>query len=70
MSEENVNGATAPAEAATGPAFTVEKIYVKDVSFEVPGAPASAFGSVPTADERSGVHGCGAPPPAGREGAR
>ena len=40
MSEENVNGAAAPAEAATGPAFTVEKIYVKDVSFEVPGAPA------------------------------
>ncbi|RDZ26730.1 protein-export chaperone SecB [Lysobacter silvisoli] len=39
MSEENVNGAVAPAEAA-GPAFTVEKIYVKDVSFEVPGAPA------------------------------
>jgi preprotein translocase subunit SecB len=40
MSEENVNGAVAPAETATGPAFTVEKIYVKDVSFEVPGAPA------------------------------
>ncbi|MGH8078969.1 MAG: protein-export chaperone SecB [Lysobacter sp.] len=40
MSEENVNGAAAPAEAATGPAFTVEKIYVKDVSFEVPNAPA------------------------------
>ena len=40
MSEENVNGAVAPAEAATGPAFTVEKIYVKDVSFEVPNAPA------------------------------
>ncbi|MEI2457106.1 protein-export chaperone SecB [Lysobacter firmicutimachus] len=41
MSEENVNGAAAQAEeAATGPAFTVEKIYVKDVSFEVPGAPA------------------------------
>ncbi|MEH6422290.1 protein-export chaperone SecB [Pseudomonas sp. CGJS7] len=40
MSEENVNGAEAPAEAATGPAFTVEKIYVKDVSFEVPNAPA------------------------------
>lgn len=39
MSEENVNGAVAPVEAA-GPAFTVEKIYVKDVSFEVPGAPA------------------------------
>ena len=40
MSEENVNGAVAPVEAA-GPAFTVEKIYVKDVSFEVPGAPAA-----------------------------
>ncbi len=39
MSEENTNGAAAPA-AAAGPAFTVEKIYVKDVSFEVPGAPA------------------------------
>lgn len=39
MSEENVNGAAAPSES-TGPAFTVEKIYVKDVSFEVPGAPA------------------------------
>ena len=32
MSEEN-NNAVAPAEAANGPAFTVEKIYVKDVSF-------------------------------------
>lgn len=42
MSEENLNGAAAPAEAATtGPAFTVEKIYVKDVSFEVPGGPAA-----------------------------
>ena len=40
MSDETTNGAIAPAEAATGPAFTVEKIYVKDVSFEVPGAPA------------------------------
>jgi len=38
MSEENLNGAAAPEQAA-GPAFTVEKIYVKDVSFEVPGAP-------------------------------
>ncbi|MBB3276444.1 MULTISPECIES: protein-export chaperone SecB [Pseudoxanthomonas] len=38
MSEETNNGAVAPAEA--GAAFTVEKIYVKDVSFEVPGAPA------------------------------
>ena len=40
MSEETLNGAVAPAEAATGPSFTVEKIYAKDVSFEVPGAPA------------------------------
>ena len=39
MSEENVNGAAASTEAA-GPAFIVEKIYAKDVSFEVPGAPA------------------------------
>jgi preprotein translocase subunit SecB len=39
MSDETTNVAVAPAEAA-GPAFTVEKIYVKDVSFEVPGAPA------------------------------
>jgi preprotein translocase subunit SecB len=38
MSEETTNGAVAPADNAV--AFTVEKIYVKDVSFEVPGAPA------------------------------
>ena len=42
MSEETLNGAVAPVEAATGPSFTVEKIYAKDVSFEVPGGP-SAF---------------------------
>jgi len=42
MSDETTNGAAVPAEAAeaAGPSFTVEKIYVKDVSFEVPGAPA------------------------------
>ena len=39
MSEENTNGAVAPVDAATGPSFTVEKIYVKDVSFESPNAP-------------------------------
>ena len=39
MSDETTNGAVAPAEAA-GPAFTVEKIYVKDVSFESPNSPA------------------------------
>ena len=38
MSDETTNGAVAPAEAA-GPAFTVEKIYVKDVSFESPNSP-------------------------------
>ena len=37
MSDETPNGAAAPAEAAdAGPTFTVEKMYVKDVSFEVP----------------------------------
>lgn len=41
MSEENLNGATEPTAAANGPAFTIEKIYVKDVSFEVPGGAAS-----------------------------
>lgn len=40
MSEEITNGAAAPVDAATGPAFTVEKIYVKDVSFEAPNSPA------------------------------
>ena len=39
MSDEITNGAVAPTDAATGPAFTVEKIYVKDVSFESPNAP-------------------------------
>ena len=38
MSEEN-NNAAAPVEATNGPAFTVEKIYVKDVSFESPNSP-------------------------------
>jgi preprotein translocase subunit SecB len=38
MTDETLNGAVAPAET-TGPSFTVEKLYVKDVSFEVPGAP-------------------------------
>ena len=37
MSDDTLNGAQPP--AANGPSFTVEKIYVKDVSFEVPGAP-------------------------------
>ena len=39
MSDETSNGVAAPEQQAAGPVFTVEKIYVKDVSFEVPGAP-------------------------------
>ena len=38
MSDEALNGAAAPTEE-TGPNFTVDKLYVRDVSFEVPGAP-------------------------------
>ncbi|MFT4198339.1 MAG: protein-export chaperone SecB [Pseudoxanthomonas sp.] len=38
MSDETPTNGAAPAEAAAN--FTVEKIYAKDVSFEVPGAPA------------------------------
>ena len=37
MSEEHNNAVAA--EANNGPAFTVEKIYVKDVSFESPNSP-------------------------------
>ena len=36
MSEPVANGAAAE---ANGPTFSIEKIYVKDVSFEAPGAP-------------------------------
>ena len=35
MSDDTLNGA----QQAAGPAFTVEKVYVKDVSFEAPGTP-------------------------------
>ena len=38
MSDQAPNGAAAPAENA-GPQFSVEKIYVKDVSFESPKSP-------------------------------
>ena len=42
MSDETTNGAAAPAapQEAAGPVFSVEKIYVKDVSFESPNSPA------------------------------
>jgi preprotein translocase subunit SecB len=36
MSDDTLNGAD---NQAAGPAFTVEKVYIKDVSFEAPGAP-------------------------------
>lgn len=42
MSDENLNGAgeaAAQPQQPTGPIFTVEKLYVKDVSFEAPNAP-------------------------------
>ncbi len=34
MSDEITNGAAKPTEAISGPTFTIEKIYIKDVSFE------------------------------------
>ena len=37
----SANGAAAGNAQTTGPQFTVEKIYVKDVSFEAPGTPQS-----------------------------
>ncbi len=40
MSDQSANGAAAPAPAQpTGPQFSVEKIYVKDLSFEAPKTP-------------------------------
>jgi preprotein translocase subunit SecB len=38
MSDQATNGANAPAEA-NGPQFSVEKIYIKDMSFEAPNTP-------------------------------
>ena len=38
MSEQALNGGAEPAQA-NGPQFSVEKIYVKDVSFESPKTP-------------------------------
>ena len=40
MSDETLNGAAPAADALPqGPVFTVEKLYVKDLSFEAPNAP-------------------------------
>ena len=41
MSDETLNGAAPAVEAQPpqGPSFTVEKLYIKDLSFEAPNAP-------------------------------
>lgn len=39
MADENANGAAAAPEAANGPQFALQRIYVKDVSFEAPHVP-------------------------------
>jgi preprotein translocase subunit SecB len=39
MSDQALNGGAAPADTPAGPQFSVEKIYVKDVSFEAPKTP-------------------------------
>ena len=41
MADENqTNGAVAPEQAAQGPQFAIQRIYVKDMSFEAPNTPA------------------------------
>jgi preprotein translocase subunit SecB len=39
MSEHDTLNGNGTGAEATGPSFTVEKLYVKDVSFEAPGTP-------------------------------
>ena len=39
MAEQDLQGGTTANDVAQGAMFTVEKLYVKDVSFEAPGAP-------------------------------
>ena len=40
MSDETTNGAASAAHSQNGPVFTIEKLYVRDISFESPNAPA------------------------------
>lgn len=40
MADETNNGAAGAAENAQGAQFNIQKVYLKDVSFEAPGAPA------------------------------
>lgn len=39
MAEENANGAAGAAEAANAPQFALQRLYVKDASFEAPNVP-------------------------------
>ena len=39
MAEQDTQGGTTAIDGAQGAMFTVEKLYVKDLSFEAPGAP-------------------------------
>src|SRR5690606_17138719 len=39
MAEQDTQGGTTANEGAQGASFTLEKIYLKDVSFEAPGEP-------------------------------
>ena len=39
MAEQDLQGGTTANDVAQGAMFTVEKLYVKDLSFEAPGAP-------------------------------
>ena len=43
MSEQNATATGAGTEAGTTPAFRLEKLYIKDLSFESPNAPESFF---------------------------
>ena len=39
MAEQDLQGTTTANDVAQGAMFTIEKLYVKDLSFEAPGAP-------------------------------
>lgn len=43
MSEQNATAAGAGAEAGTAPVFRLEKLYLKDLSFESPNVPEAFF---------------------------
>ena len=43
MSEQNANAGAASTDAGSAPVFRLEKLYLKDLSFENPNAPESFF---------------------------